>query len=92
MIVYDFEIFYKSEKTNFVNESSRRSDYEETSTLNIKFLSSLQSKFTLSKNMRDFLKIFDDAFEITDVQKFDFALNAKNLKKMFKNATIKLNV
>ena len=67
MTVYDFEIFYKLKKTNFANELSNRLNYEKTSTLNIKFLLSLQSKFTLSKNMRDFSKIFDDAFEITNV-------------------------
>ena len=92
LIVYDFEIFHKSRKTNFVNESSRRLNYEKTSTLNIKFLSSLQNKLTLSKNIRDFLKIFNDAFEITNVRKLNFALNAKKLKKMFENATMKLNV
>ena len=92
MIVYDFKIFYKSEKTNSANESSRRSDYEKTSTLNIKLLLLLQSKFTLSKNMRNFLKIFDDVFEIINVRKFNFALNAKNSKKTFKNATMKSSV
>ena len=84
-------LLHKSRKTNFINESLRRSDYEKTSTLNIKLLSSLQNKFTLSKNMRNFSKIFDDAFKITNVRKFDFASNAKNLKKMFKNATMKSN-
>ena len=49
LYVYDFEIFYKSEKTNFVNESSKRLNYEKTLMLNIKFLSSLQSKLALSK-------------------------------------------
>ena len=42
--------------------------------------------------MRNSLKIFDDVFEITDVQKFEFASNVKNLKEMFKSASIKLNV
>ena len=92
MTVYDFKIFYKSKKTNFANESSKRSNYEKTSILNIKFLSSLQSKFTLSKNMRNFSKIFHDVFKITNVQKFKSASNAKNLKKMFENATMKSNV
>ena len=92
MTVYDFEIFYKSEKTNSADESLRRLNYKKTLTLNIKLLSSLQNKLTLSKNMRNFLKIFDDVFEITDVQKFEFALSAKNSKEMFKNASMKLNV
>ena len=91
MIVYDFKIFYKSEKINFVNESSKHLNYERTLTLNIKLLSSLQNKFALSKNMRDFLKISDDAFKITNVRKFDFASNVRNLKKMFENATIRSN-
>ena len=42
--------------------------------------------------MRNFLKIFDDVFKITDVQKFKFALNAKDLKKMFKDASMRSNV
>ena len=42
--------------------------------------------------MRDFLKISDDAFEIIDVRKLDFILNAKNSKKMFKSATMKSNI
>ena len=92
LTVYDFEIFYKLKKTNFANESSRRLNYEKTSTLNIKLLSSLQNKLALSKNMRNFSKIFDDAFEIINVQKFDFTLNAKNSKKMLKNAMMKSNV
>ena len=92
MIVYDFEIFHKSKKTNFADESSRRSNYEKTSMLNIKLLSSLQSKLALSKNMRNFSEIFDDVFEITNVQKFEFASSARNLKKMFENTLMKLNV
>ena len=54
-------------------------------------MSSLQNKFALSKNMRNFLKIFDDVFEIINVRRLDSALNARNLKKMFKNATMKSN-
>ena len=92
MTVYDFEIFYKSEKINFADESLRRLNYKKTSTLNIKLLSLLQSKLALSKSMRNFSKIFDDVFEITNVQKFEFALSARNSKKMFENASIKLNV
>ena len=42
--------------------------------------------------MRDFLKISDDAFEITDIRKLNFTSNAKNLKKMFENATMKSNI
>ena len=92
LIVYDFKIFYKSKKINFADESSKRLNYEETLTLNIKLLSSLQSKFTLSKNMRDFSKIFDDMFEIINVRKLNFASSARNLKKIFKNATMKSSV
>ena len=92
LIVYDFKIFYKSKKINFVNESSRHLNYEKTLTLNIKLLSLLQNKFALSKNMRDFSKIFNDAFEIINVRKLNFASSVKNLKKMLKNATMKLNI
>ena len=92
MIVYDFKIFYKSRKINSADEPSRRLNYEKTSTLNIKLLSSLQNKLALSKSMRNFSKIFDDVFEIINVQKFESASSAKNLKKMFENALMKLNV
>ena len=92
MTVYDFEIFYKLKKTNFVNGPSRRSDYKKTSMLNIKLLSSLQSKLTLSKNMRDFSEISDDVFKITNVQKFEFASSARNSKEMLENASMKSNV
>ena len=92
MTVYDFKIFYKLKKTNFANESSKRLNYEKTLMLNIKLLSSLQNKLALSKNMRNFLKIFDDAFKTTNVRKFNFASNVKNSKKMLENATMKLNV
>ena len=91
LTVYNFKIFYKSEKTNFADKSLRRLNYEKTSMLNIKLLSSLQNKLALSKSMRNFSKIFDDAFEIINVRKLDFALSARNLKKMFKNATMKLS-
>ena len=42
--------------------------------------------------MRNFSKIFNDAFEITDVRKLNVALNVKNLKKMFENATMRSDV
>ena len=91
LIVYDFKIFYKLKKTNFADELSRRSNYKKTSTLNIKFLLSLQSKLALSKSMRNFSKIFDDAFKIINVRKLDFTSNAKNSKKMFESATMRSN-
>ena len=48
LIAYDFEIFHRSKTRNSTNESSRRLDYEEISSLNIKLLSTLQNKLTLS--------------------------------------------
>ena len=92
LIVYDFKIFYKSEKTNSADESSRRLNYEKTSTLNIKLLSLLQNKFALSKSMRNSSKISDDVFEITNVQRFEFTSSARNSKKMLENASMKSNI
>ena len=92
LAVYDFEIFYKSERTNFADESSRRSDYEKALTLNIKLLSSLQSKLALSINMRNFKRIFNDAFELTNVQRLEFMLSAKSFMKMFESASTRLSV
>ena len=52
LIIYDFKIFYRLNKINSTNESSKRFDYEKISSLNIRLLSTLQNKLTLS-----FLKI-----------------------------------
>ena len=92
LAVYNFEIFYKSEKTNSADESSRRFDYEKASTLNIKLLSSLQNKLALSINMRDSERIFNDAFELTSVSRFKSVSNARNFSKILENASIKLSV
>ena len=72
LTIYDFEMFHKLEKANFVDKLSRYLDYEKTSMLNIKFLLLLQNKLALSKNMRNFLKIFNNVFKIINVQKFKF--------------------
>ena len=48
LIVYDFEIFHRFNKINSTNESSKRFDYEKISLLNIRLLSTLQNKLTLS--------------------------------------------
>ena len=50
LIVYNFEIFHRSKIKNSTNESSRRSNYEKISSLNIKLLSTLQNKLALSSN------------------------------------------
>ena len=92
LTVYDFEIFHKSERTNSADELSRRFDYEKTSTLNIKFLSSLQSKLALSINMRNSERIFNDVFKLANVSRLKSVLSAKNFIKMFENASIKLSV
>ena len=48
LTVYNFEIFYRFNKINSTNKSSKRFDYKEISTLNTKLLSTLQNKLTLS--------------------------------------------
>ena len=60
--------------------------------LNIKHLSSLQNELMSLKNMQNSLKISDDVFKITDVQKLKFATNAKDSEKTFENVTSKLSV
>ena len=50
LIVYNFEIFHRLKIKNSTNESSKRSNYEEISSLNIKLLSTLQNKLTLSSS------------------------------------------
>ena len=59
--------------------------------LNIKHLSSSQNELASSKNMQNFLKMFDDVFKITDVQKLKFAMSARNFEKTFENVTSRLN-
>ena len=92
LIVYNFELFHKSEKTNFADKSSRRFDYEKTSTLNIKFLLLLQSKLALSINMRNSERIFNDVFKLINVSRLKFVLNARDFIKMLENTLIKLSV
>jgi hypothetical protein len=48
LAIYDFEIFYRPSKKNLTNESSRRSNYEEVSSLNTRLLPTLQNKLALS--------------------------------------------
>ena len=50
LIVYNFEIFHRSNDKNSANKSSRRFDYEKISSLNTKLLLMLQNKLTLSSN------------------------------------------
>ena len=54
LAVFDFEIFYRLDKTNSTNESSRRFDYEKISSNKTTLLSTLQNKLTLS-NIDDLL-------------------------------------
>ena len=60
--------------------------------LNIKHLSSSQNEFASSKSMQNSLKMFDDVFKITDVQKLKSATSAKDFEEMFENVTSRLNV
>ena len=60
--------------------------------LNIKHLSSSQNELALSKNMQNSLKMSDDMFKITDVQKLKSATSAKSFEETFESVTSKLNV
>ena len=60
--------------------------------LKLKHLSSSQNELASSKNMQNFLKMSDDVFKETDVQKLKSATSAKNFKETFKSVTLKLNV
>ena len=66
MIVYDFEIFHRFDKSNSINASFRRLDYEEISSLNIKLLSTLQNKFALS---------FIDEISMTQSERKNFVMS-----------------
>ena len=47
LIIYNFEIFYRFNKINSINESSKRFNYKKNSLLNIRLLLTLQNKLTL---------------------------------------------
>ena len=59
--------------------------------LNIKHLSSSQNRLASLKNMQNFLKMFNDVFKITDVQKLKFATSAKIFIKTFENVMLRSN-
>ena len=48
LIIYNFEIFYRLNKINSTNKSSKRFDYKKNLLLNIRLLLILQNKLTLS--------------------------------------------
>ena len=50
LIVYNFEIFYRSSDKNSANNLSRRFNYEKVSKLNTKLLLTLQNKLMLLSN------------------------------------------
>ena len=56
LIVYDFKIFHRSNDKNSTNELSRRFDYKKISSLNIKLLSTLQNKLTLSSSEKSLMQ------------------------------------
>ena len=60
--------------------------------LNIKYLSSSQNKFALSKSIQNSSKIFDDIFKRINVQRFKFTTNVKDFIKTFESTMSKLNV
>ena len=59
--------------------------------LNIKHLSSSQNEFTSSKNMQNSLKMSDNVFKITNVQKLKSATSAKDFEKTLENVTSRLS-
>ena len=58
----------------------------------IKHLSSSQNESALLKSMQNFIKMFDDVFKITNVQKFKSATSARDFIKTFESVMSKLNV
>ena len=56
LIAFDFEIFYRFNKINSTNDSSRRFDYEKTSLNKITLLLTLQNKLILS-NINNLLSL-----------------------------------
>ena len=89
LIVYNFEIFHRFDFKNSANESFKRFDYKNVCFLNIKLLSTLKSKLTLtindeslSQNKRK--KTFFD-YILTNVQfnaVDEFAESSQNKRKI----------
>ena len=59
--------------------------------LNIKHLSLSQNELTSLKSMQNSLKMSDDVFKITDVQRLKSATSARNFKETFESVMLRLN-
>ena len=60
--------------------------------LNIKHLSSSQNELALLKSMQNSLRMSDDVFKITDVQKLKSATNARDSEETLKSVTSRSSV
>ena len=89
LIVYNFEIFYRSNKINSTNESSKRFDYEKISSLNIRLLSTLQNKLTLSllKN-----SITQNKRKMSKNLIFESSIYTSNVVKIVRDKTSSQNI
>ena len=87
LTIYDFEIFYHSNKINLIDESFKRLNYEKVSSLNIKLLFTLQNKFALStKKQIDFENLNFVSNIATNIQLIEKDnARAKNRREMLKN-------
>ena len=87
LTIYDFEIFHRSNKINSIDESSKCSNYEKISSLNIKLLSTLQNKFALSIreqiNSRNLNFVSNIATNIQLIEKNN--VRATNRREMLEN-------
>ena len=86
LTIYDFENFHRSNKINSIDESSKRSNYEEISSLNIKLLSTLQNKFALSIRKQIYFKNLNFVSNIaTNIQLIEKDnVRATNRREMLK--------
>ena len=89
LIVYDFEIFHRSNKINSTNESSKRFNYEKISSFNIRLLLTLQNKLTLSllKN-----SITQNKRKMSKNLIFESSIYTSNVVKIVRDKTSSQNI
>ena len=90
LTAYNFEIFHRFDKINSTNESSKRFDYEKISSLNIRLLSTLQNKLTLS--------LFEIKISMTQSRRkmsnliFESLIYTSNVVKIIHDETLSQNI
>ena len=93
LTVFDFEIFYRFNKINLTNESSKRFDYEKISSNKITLLSTLQNKLTLSNISNLLFSISQNKQKNSNNLNFELiSVLTLNVVKTVNNKTLSQNI